>query len=40
MVYWQLKELKWHGATTTSAVKAVLARIRASKGEISEVLRI
>jgi hypothetical protein len=25
MVYWQLKELKWHGITMKTAVKAVLA---------------
>ena len=40
MVYWQLKELKWHGVTMTTAVKAVLAKIRASKGGMSEILRI
>jgi transposase-like protein len=34
MVYWQLKELKWHGVTMTPAVKAVLARIKASKNQM------
>lgn len=31
MAYWQLKELKWNGVSMTSATKAILARIRASK---------
>jgi putative transposase len=34
MVYWQLRELKWNGVTMTPAVKAVLARIRASKNQM------
>lgn len=29
MVYWQLKELKWHGVRMTGEVKAILARLRA-----------
>lgn len=31
MAYWQLKELKWNGVSMTSATKAILARIWASK---------
>lgn len=31
MAYWQLKELKWNGVSMTSAARAILTGIRASK---------
>jgi hypothetical protein len=31
MVYWQLKELKWHGVRMTIEAKAILAAIRNAK---------
>jgi len=31
MVYWQIKELRWHGVDMTDEAKAILAKIKALK---------
>jgi len=33
MVYWQIKELRWHGVDMTDEAKAILTKIKASKLE-------